>query len=105
MQTRNELLRVYDTLRLNLVDVGFEHGLEGGAEGFLGELIVGQDLLHFDYGDTATALSISFLQRVVQLECLLVHFRDIHGVQEYPILNSARLFRVELLAYDCELTR
>lgn len=104
MQTRNKLLRVYDTLGLDLVNVSLKHGLEGGTQSFFWELKLGQNLLHFMNSDASTALCISLLQRVVQLHFLHEHFGHIHFIEEIPVLNRPLLLRVKLILDQLELS-
>ena len=80
MQTLNEFFCVYDTLWLDLVDIRFEHGLEGGAESLLWELKGRQNFLHFRDSHPTASILISLFQCVVELELLHVHFSDINLV-------------------------
>ena len=80
MQTLDEFFCVYDTLWLDLVDICFQHGLEGGAESLLRELKGSQNFLHFCDSDPTTSICIGLFQCVVELELLHVHFSDINLV-------------------------
>jgi len=105
MQTRNKLFCVNDTLRLNLVNVGFEHRLKRGAKCLLRELKLRKDLLHLYNGDAASALSVCLLQRVVKLELLQVHFGHVNLIEEDPVVNRATLLLIQLILYHFELAR
>lgn len=80
MQTLNEFFCVNDALRFNLVDVSLEHGLKGRTKRLLRELKRGEDIFHFCNRDSTTPLRVCLLQRVVQLQLLHVHLRDVDRV-------------------------
>ena len=78
MQTLNELFSIDDALRLDLVNVGLEHGLKGCAESLVRELKLCKNRLHLIDCHTTSVLSVRFLKCVVQLKFLQVHFGDIN---------------------------
>ena len=104
MEALDELLRVYDTLWLNLVNVSTQHGLECSTKSLIRELELSKDRFHFFYGDSTATLRVRIYQRLMQLHFFQVHFSDVQLVQEYSILNLPCLCLIELFGYYFELS-
>ena len=105
MQACDELFRIDDALRLNLVDVSLEHCLKSGTKCLLWELKIGQDLFHLRDCDASTALRIRILQCIVEFHLLKVHLRDVDLVEEQFVLDYAAILWVQLFDYHFELAR